>query len=119
MKIIAYAYEADVHCIDCTAIWAESESLRSGGNGAVRISEHNLIEYRVAYFNGLVSDIAGAPNPLFSTDEWQELDESFLEENPTQYLACGDCGTIIDSYTVDFGFADKGFGYLAAPTVTA
>jgi hypothetical protein len=89
MNIKAYTYEADVHCIDCTAKWAHSESLRRGGYGWVRISEHNLIEYQVTYFNGLVYDITVAPNPLFNA------------ENPTQDLACGDCHKLIDQYTVE------------------
>ena len=43
-------------------------------------------------------------HPMFSTDEWQELDEGYLAENPTQYLTCSDCWAhgdhiIIEEYT--------------------
>tara|TARA_R100001086_G_scaffold243492_1_gene172333 strand:- start:31 stop:234 length:204 start_codon:yes stop_codon:yes gene_type:complete len=37
-------------------------------------------------------------HPVFSTDEWQEFDEGFLAENPTQYLACGTCLEVIEEY---------------------
>ena len=79
MRIIAYTYEADHHCIDCTVERFES----NGFNGEYNVedNEGNLI------------------HSLYSTDEWQEFDPSFLAENPTQYLVCGDCHTIIDEYT--------------------
>ena len=81
MTIIAYTYEADYHCMACTfkrcgGYWKDSTF-------PYLDSEGNLV------------------HPLFSTDEWQEFDDSFLAENPTQYLACGDCHEIIDEYTVE------------------
>ena len=99
MNIIAYTYEADYHCIDCTVEWAHKQSLKRGGSGAVRISENDLVEFQVTYFNGTVPDRACVPGAVFSTDEWQEFDESYLAENPTQYLACGDCHEIIETYS--------------------
>ena len=30
--------------------------------------------------------------------EWQELDEDFVSENPIQYLVCGTCQAVIDTY---------------------
>jgi len=36
--------------------------------------------------------------PLFAIDEWQNFDDSFLADNPVQYLACGDCHGVIDEY---------------------
>ena len=98
MRIIAYTYEADVHCIDCTVEkyhyskqpWIDwrfeiphPASDTNGIHVGQQDSEGNLV------------------HPLFSTDEWQELDPSFLGENPTQYLACGDCHEIIETYTVE------------------
>ena len=77
MRVIGYSYEADHHCIDCT-------NKRFGATPTYRIhrdNEGNLI------------------HAIFSTDEWQEYDSSFLAENPTQYLVCGDCHTIIEEYT--------------------
>ena len=79
MNIIAYTYEADTHCIDCT-------NKRFGATTTYRIHRDNE-RNRV--------------HPVFSTDEWQELDEGFLAENPTQYLVCGDCHEIIDTYTIE------------------
>ena len=35
---------------------------------------------------------------VFTTDEWQELDEDFVSENPIQYLVCGTCQAVIDTY---------------------
>ena len=74
MNIIAYTYDADYHCIACTTQMLLDALLWEGFPCSV--------------------------HPLFSTDEWQELDDSFLAENPTQYLACVDCHVIIDEYTV-------------------
>ena len=82
--IIAYTYEADVHCIDCTE--------NTFGE------KFTKMRWLSDYF--LPDDREGnRVQPLFSTYEWQELDEGFLEENPTQSLACGDCHGIIDTYT--------------------
>ena len=86
MRIIAYTYEADYHCIDCT-----KKRFARGLNPA--LYHHGIHELQEDSEGNLV-------RPLFSIDEWQEFDESFLEENPTQYLACGDCHEIIDEYTV-------------------
>ena len=55
--------------------------------------------------NLFAHDYEGNPiHPMFSTDEWQELDEGYLAENPTQYLTCSDCWAhgdhiIIEEYT--------------------
>jgi hypothetical protein len=35
---------------------------------------------------------------LYDIDEWYELDNFHVEENPIQYLACGTCHEIIDTY---------------------
>jgi len=97
MRIIAYSYEADHHCIHCT-------NKRYGKHRAICIhylqgkpcrncrDEHGILYEQQDTEGNLV-------HPLFSTDEWQELDESYLAENPTQYLACGDCHEIIEEYT--------------------
>jgi len=109
MNIEAYTYEGNVHCIDCTAKWAESESLRRGGGGSVRISEHNLIEYQVTYFNGLVYDSTVAPNPLFNAEKPSVFEDGTCDHdwdwqcvcNNDQHLVCGDCHDIIATYTVE------------------
>ena len=101
MNIIAYTYEADHHCTECTV-----QRYQSGG------FDKAPTDY--PYYNGDGTDQNGVGydsldseanyvHPIFSTDEWQELDESYLSENPTQYLACGDCHEIIEEYTVEGG----------------
>ena len=57
------------------------------------VNEHGIHEWQEDSEGNIV-------HPLYCIDEWQELDESFLDENPTQYLTCGDCHEIIDEYTV-------------------
>ena len=92
MTVLAYTYEADVHCTDCTkkrfyySTWNWEDAAR-GKN--------------IRYIAGqLPLDSDGNDiHALFCTDEWQEYDETFLAENPTQYLACGDCHEVIDEYT--------------------
>ena len=89
MRIIAYTYEADYHCIDCT-----NRRFAYYHTGIVR-EEH--VDWWGIYVDQ--SDNEGnLVNPIFSTDEWQEFDESFLAENPIQYLACGDCHEVIEEY---------------------
>ena len=78
MRITAYTYEADYHCITCT------------------INRFHYGEYWIA--PNATDNEGNLVNPLFSTDEWQEFDESFLAENPIQYLACGDCHEVIEEY---------------------
>ena len=83
MNIIAYTYEADVHCIDCTEnTFGETFAKMRG------LSDYFLPDDREG----------NRVHPLFSIDEWQEFDASFLADNPIQYLACGDCHKVIDEY---------------------
>ena len=91
-KIIAYTYEADYHCIDCT--------IKAFGFLVARIRRVVPRREPHAVYGHLIRDLGAVSCEIFDCDEWQELDESFLEENPTQYLACGDCHAIIDEYTV-------------------
>jgi hypothetical protein len=104
MRIIAYTYEADHHCIDCALQRYQSGSF----DKAPPDYRHSLVcgtchcgdgvdEHGVAY-DALDSE-GNYVHPLFNIDEWQELDESYLAENPTQYLACGDCHEVIEEYT--------------------
>ena len=95
---MAYTYEADYHCIPCTA-----KKFAYFHTGDVRFSNANDKSVQVDW-NGIYGDQQDSEgnfvHPVFNTDEWQELDEGFIEENPTQYMACGDCHEVIDSYTV-------------------
>jgi len=77
MDTIAYTYMGDYHCIDCT----ENQFGKDPFLYAFTLdNEGNLI------------------NPVQSIDEWMELDQGHLSENPIQYLACSDCHTIIETY---------------------
>ena len=103
MNIIAYAFEADYHCIDCTRTRFNPNTLNAYHPEQLN-DEHGIPTnpkgLRGSY--GLVELVDREGNqihPLFSTDEWQELDESYLAENPIQYLACGDCHEVIKEYT--------------------
>jgi hypothetical protein len=95
MDIIAYTYEADTHCIACTKKRFSDEQ-----NASIKftnfLDEHGI--WNDPQFPTIDSE--GNPiHPLFAIDEWQEYDEGFLADNPTQYLACGDCHEVIDEYT--------------------
>ena len=103
MDITAYTYEADVHCIDCTQtrfLWAWNNPELN-----CKLPEHShLIGHsHEVDDNGIGYEVldreGNTVHPLFSTDEWQELDESFLLDYPIQYLVCGDCHEVIEEYT--------------------
>ena len=87
MKILAYKYDADYHCIDCTVQkfkqpLAINLDIDENGIGMeIEDSEGNYV------------------SPLFDTDEWYELDKFYVTENPKQILSCGTCHKKIDSYT--------------------
>ena len=98
MNIIAYTYEADYHCVDCTVKrykahgFYDRHGKQSRSNYGGQVDWHGVHVYIHDSEGNLV-------HPLFSTDEWQEFDEGFIEENPTQYLTCGDCHEVIEEYT--------------------
>ena len=100
MTVIAYTYEADYHCIDCTRARYQSNGFYDRYGKQWRWDYGGQLDW-----NGVVivlyDNEANMVHPLFSTDEWQELDDSFLEENPTQYLTCGTCHEIIDEFTTE------------------
>ena len=103
MGIIAYAYEADTHCIACTVKRYQADGFNNQyGEKMLRSMGGAVDEHDVNLF---AHDYEGNPiHPMFSTDEWQELDEGYLAENPPQYLTCSDCWAhgdhiIIEEYT--------------------
>ena len=93
MNIKAYTYEADIHCIACTV-----KRFAYFHTGDVR--EDSFVDWWGIYYDQADNE-GNLVHPLFDTDEWEEFDESYLAENPTQYLACGDCHDIIATYTVE------------------
>ena len=97
MNIIAYTFEADYHCIDCTVKrYGKHRSIcihYVQGKPCTNCRDSNGILYEQKDSEG------NLVHPLFSIDEWQEFDEGFIAENPTQYLTCGDCHEVIEEYT--------------------
>jgi hypothetical protein len=95
MRIIAYTYEADYHCIDCTR--KRFFYLYVEPNRSIVTTNFETDENGILYTQ---TDREGNPvHPLHCIDEWQELDDSFLADNPTQYLTCGNCHEVIEEYT--------------------
>ena len=103
MRIIAYTYEADTHCIACTrSRYLQGTSyLPSSPVYGQRDDRDEARRDANAIPHQQRDDEGNLVHPLVSIDEWQELDESYLADNPTQYLACGDCREILDTYTVE------------------
>ena len=100
MRIIAYTYEADYHCVACTVKRYKSHGFCDRYGKTWRSNYGGQVDWEGVHV--YIHDNEGnLIQPVFSTDEWQELDESFLSENPTQYLSCGDCHEIIDTYTAE------------------
>ena len=71
-RIIAYTYDADVHCPDCAAHDAAAGVLRREPPLSLDVDEHGL-----AY--GLIDGEGNPVHPVFSTEEYW-------------VYACGDCG---------------------------
>ena len=94
-NILAYTYEADYHCIDCTR--KRFFYLYVEPNRSIVTTNSETDENGILYTQD--DNEGNRVHPVFSTDEWQELDEGYTSENPTQYLACGDCHTVIEEYT--------------------
>ena len=99
MNILCYTYEADYHCIECTI-------KRYKDNGFYKPTKDNQLydewnkthydEYDISYD---CFDSEGNPiYAVFTTDEWYELDESYLSENPIQYMSCGTCREVVATY---------------------
>ena len=98
MRIIAYTYEADYHCIDCTSKRYKAHGFYDRDGKPWRSNYGGQVDWNGVHV--YIHDREGnLVHPLFSIDEWQEFDEAFLAENPTQYLACGDCHEVIEEYT--------------------
>tara|TARA_R100000306_G_C4319210_1_gene114242 strand:- start:107 stop:382 length:276 start_codon:yes stop_codon:yes gene_type:complete len=88
MTITAYTYEADTHCIACTRKRFFNLYKSVYDDAGFHFWSHTLIDSEGNHIH-----------PIFSTDEWQEYDPSFLADNPTQYLTCSDCLEVIEEYT--------------------
>jgi hypothetical protein len=102
MEVISYTYEADHHCIACTVKRYQADGFDNEYGEPMLRSMGGAVDYHGV--NLFAHDYEGNPiHAMFSTDEWQEFDEGYLAENPTQYLACGDCHTIIEEYTHEEG----------------
>jgi len=82
MKIIAYKYDADHHCIDCTKqkfkqpLAIDLDIDDNGIGMEIEDSEGNIV------------------SPLFNTDEWTGYNGELGE-----FLSCGTCHKLIARYT--------------------
>jgi len=100
--IIAYTYDAEYHCVDCTRTRFNRDTLNAFYPD--RLNDSNGIPTNPNGSQGsyglieLVDSEGNLVHPVFNIDEWMELDEGHLSENPTQHLTCGDCHKIIETY---------------------
>lgn len=78
MKVIAYTYEADVHCPACTK--ARAPSLRLDHTHPYAIGTQMLDEHGIDY--DLVDCEGNLIHPVFDTDEHE-------------FTACSDCGEAV------------------------
>jgi len=85
-EVIAYAYDADIHCRECTIS---------------NIAENYGIERMdVATDFDCYEDFEGNPiHAMFDTDEWYAND--IYEGNKTATLNCSDCGKELDRWEAD------------------
>jgi hypothetical protein len=82
MTVIAYTYDADYHCIDCTKKYVR--------NNEPPESVQAVLDGEEEY-----SDSEGNPiHPVFSTDEWYAND--IYEGNAKATLSCSTCGNVIE-----------------------
>lgn len=83
-RIIAYVYEFDYHCIDCTGRRFGNDT--SDPKRTITTHPNGLAKYHHLLIDGEGNKVL----PVYSTDEWEETEDvSFLADNPTQYLTCG------------------------------
>ena len=111
MRIIAYTYEADYHCIECT-----NKRFAYYHTGDVRFSDATDKAVKVDWNGIYVDQLDNEGNlvhPVFSIDEWYDINKPSVFAdgtcdhdwdwqcvcNDTQYLACGDCHEVIEEYT--------------------
>ena len=101
MAIIAYDYEADHHCIECT--------IERQARGELKPSDHwmeqagpRTDEHGIKY--AATDNEGNNIHPVFDTDQWwgeetiREMDDG---ERIADYLDCGDCRTEIAECTLE------------------
>jgi hypothetical protein len=94
--ILAYTYQADYHCVDCTRkrfFYLYVEPNRSIVTTNFETDDNGILYTQLDSEGNFV-------HPVFYSDQWIEYDESYMAENPTQYMLCGDCHIIIDQYSI-------------------
>ena len=96
---IAYTYEADTHCISCTRRRFSDEP--GASMKFTKDTDSNGIWCDLG--SPTLDDEGNEIRALYCWEEWQEFDEGFLAENPTQYLTCGSCIEVIEEYTHEGG----------------
>ena len=108
MRIIAYTYEADYHCIDCTKE-KYHYSTQSWIDWNFK-STHPACDINGIHVNQLDNE-GNLVHPVFSTDEWYDISKPSVFEDGTcdhyydwqcvcnddQHMVCGDCHDIIET----------------------
>tara|TARA_R100001530_G_scaffold60914_1_gene43992 strand:- start:1149 stop:1496 length:348 start_codon:yes stop_codon:yes gene_type:complete len=112
MRIIAYTYEADYHCIDCTSKRYKAHGFYDRDGKPWRSNYGGQADWNGVHV--YIHDREGnLIHPVFSTDEWYDINKPSVFAdgtcdhdwdwqcvcNDTQYLACGDCHEVIEEYT--------------------
>jgi len=82
MSVVAYTYEVDFHCIECTQARAARGGFRLAPESLHEDAQARLDEHGVSY--DAVDREGNFVHPVFSTDEIRP-DE-----------CCGDCHTLIE-----------------------
>jgi len=110
--ILAYTYEADYHCIDCTR-QRFSDDGKVHGTESDRAKFRPCTDYNGIWYEQLDSE-GNFVHPVFYSDEWYDLDKPSVFADGTcdhdwdwqcvcnddQHLICGDCHIIIDQYSI-------------------
>ena len=90
MDILAYTYIAAYHCIDCTRV---KFAVESSSKENPDIDENDIPIDQEDKWGDYV-------RAVFDFDSWMEFGDSYIKENPIQYLECEDCHKILDTYKV-------------------
>jgi hypothetical protein len=97
--ITAYQYLGGTHCVDCTV---RTSKLKPEHGGFGTLPEWHPSRGDGEDENGIRMDAmtyeSDPVHPLYSWEEWINLDPSYLAEYPVQWLACEDCREVIDEY---------------------
>lgn len=102
MEVIAYTYDADIHCESCMLKYARAVPYSEYEFGLTYSDEDitsspGIIDVKEAVDLGIIRDSEGNPiHPIFDTDEWYAND--IYEGNTHATLNCSDCFAELDTW---------------------